>query len=58
MSCHRGEHRATIFGASSAGPRSVAGSSPGIAWARIFVRSGPGFTAMTRTAETLRVSAA
>ena len=37
---------------------SDAGSSPGMALARISVRSGPGLTSMTRTFEVLRVSAA
>ena len=36
----------------------VAGSSPGMAAARIFVRSGPGLTSMAFTADTFSVSAA
>ena len=48
----------TIFGASFSGVRSVEGSSPGIAVARMRVRSGPGLTSMTRTFDVFTVSAA
>ena len=58
VSVQDGEHISTIFGANCSGVRRVEGSSPGIAAARMRVRSGPGLTSITRISDVLTVSAA
>ena len=44
-----GESNCTISGVTASGGSSIRGSSPGIAFARIFVRSGPGLNRFTLT---------
>jgi hypothetical protein len=58
VSVQSGEQISTIFGARSSGARNVSGSSPGIAVARMRVRSGPGLMSMIRVLDVLTVSAA